>query len=186
MNKLSPEDRKLANALKAKIKELQAQLAVTKKIDGEDDHIDVRLENNLTNFTRVRIEEGPDKGFGEFNFSIFITAKTETIYVPLSIASGIRTAGFMYQIEGTDAGAIKTASVEGRGNGITQVSIGTLLYAKIPAGTTAECRIDAHIKGRVGQTYKMVVTRINYKLNLSDVRYQQYLKPLETKTLKFA
>jgi hypothetical protein len=186
MGKVSPQNKKQVKELSTKLTQLQSELVLAKKLAGDDMHIEVKVRGSRTRFTRVSIEAGPDKGFGQFTLTLAITAKQATVYMPLSVASGIRTAGFMYQIEGTTAGAIKTTTLTCEGSGVTQVAVGTLLYAKIAPGATALCTIDATVRGQVAQTYKIVITRINYKLNVTDARYQQYLKPLESKSLRFA
>jgi hypothetical protein len=67
-----------------------------------------------------------------------------------------------------------------RGAGVTQVVVGTLQYARVPAGKAASFEIRASVRGSVGKAYKLVFTRLNYKLQLADVRYQQYLKEIHS------
>ena len=92
----------------------------------------------------------------------------------------------MYQIEGTGEGIITTADVTVRGEGISQVTLGTLLYAKIPVGNTATFRIQTTIRGKIGKSYKIIINRINYKLTLQDPRYQQYIKEIVSDSVKFS
>jgi hypothetical protein len=92
----------------------------------------------------------------------------------------------MYQIEGTAEGSISVAGVRARGDGVSLVTLGTLIYAKIPAGKTASFEIRATIRGMFGKTYKIIFTRINYKLNLTDARYQQYLKEIRSESVRFS
>jgi hypothetical protein len=186
MENVSSDNKKRLKELQAELKRLQAQLVIASRAEGLDPHIEVKLLSNHMHFTRVSVEDGPDKGFGQFSLSLGIAAKKEVIYIPLSVASGIKQAGFMYQIEGSTAGSIKTATVTCKGMSVSQVTLGTLLFAKIEAGTTATFAIEATVKGQVGQMYKIAITRINYKLNLTDTRYQQYLKAIESKNMKFA
>jgi predicted transcriptional regulator len=63
--------------------------------------------------------------------------------------------------------------------------VGTLLFAKIPQGSTASFRILTTIRGKIAKTYKITITRINYKLNLTDPRYQQYIKPIVSDSVTF-
>ncbi len=92
----------------------------------------------------------------------------------------------MYQIEGTAPGTIATTEIEVRGEGVSQISLGTLLYAKIPPGKTALFHIQVTTRGQVGKVYKIVFTRLNYKLELTDVRYEQYLKAIPSNAVKFS
>jgi hypothetical protein len=66
---------------------------------------------------------------------------------------------------------------------VSQVTVGTLRYAKIPAGETASFEIRAVMRGTYGKSYKIVFTRLNYKLRLADARYQQYLKEIHSKSV---
>jgi hypothetical protein len=186
MAKLTKADRSKLSNMKAVLKSLQTQLATAKKVEGLDEYIAVKGGDFRTGFERTKVESGPDKAIGRFQFVIAITAKQTPVYIPLSITSGKTVSGFMYHIEGTGEGSVATASVDIKEKGVTRVSVGTLQYAKIPAGTTAIFRLDITIRGQVGKKYSLVVDRINYKLAHTDPRYQQYLKPIVTKMLKFA
>jgi hypothetical protein len=64
--------------------------------------------------------------------------------------------------------------------------VGTLLYAKIPAGKTASFEIRAEIRGAFAKKYQIVFTRLNYKLQLTDARYQQYLKEIPSDIVTFS
>ncbi len=172
--------------MKSKLKSLQADLIDAKRREGIDDYIAVKGGDFRTNFERTKVESGPDKAVGRFQFAIAITAKQTSVYVPLSITSGKTVSGFMYHIEGTGEGSVATADVDIRDKAVTRISVGTLQYAKIPAGTTGTFRLDVTIRGQVGKKYSIVIDRINYKLALTDPRYQQYLKPTVTKAMKFA
>ena len=66
-------------------------------------------------FRRVRVAGAPDEGIGEFFFLIALSAHDADLYVPLSAASGKKPAGFVYEIEGTAAGAIGTTEVSAKG-----------------------------------------------------------------------
>lgn len=117
---------------------------------------------------------------------IDIKAKKENVFIPINIASGKKTTGFMYQIEGTAEGQITSASVECRGEGVLQVTVGTILYTKIPQGKTATFRIQASVRGQMSKTYNIVINRINYKLAVTDGRYRQYIKPIPTDSVKLS
>jgi hypothetical protein len=185
MEKTLADNKKLLKALNAELKILQTKLAEVNKLDGNDPYIEVKVKKKQARFQRIKQKGVEDKAVGKFYLEIDITAKQQTIFVPLSVASGKKVAGFMYQIEGTAEGQIDTTDIKTRGDGVEQVTIGTLLYAKIPAGKTASFQIQATIRGKFGKVYKIVFTRLNYKLNLTDARYQQYLKEIPSESVKF-
>ena len=148
--------------------------------------LNVRIQKSQTRFKRVRNPEGPDIGIGNFFLLIDITASLEDIYIPLSIASGKKTTGFVYQIEGTAQGSISTTDISCSGKGVTQVTLGTILYAKIPKGMTATFRIVIEIRGRMNNSYAIGINRIHYKYNPSDARYEKYLKEIRSTNLKLS
>jgi hypothetical protein len=166
--------------LNADLKILQAKLVEANKLEGKDAYIDVKVKKNQARFEKIKQKGLEDKVVGKFYLQIDVTAKAGEVFIPISIASGKKTAGFMYQIEGIAEGSLANAEVKVRGDGVTQVTVGTLLYAKIPAGKTASFEIRAAIRGKSGKAYKIVFTRLNYKLNLADARYQQYLKEIHS------
>ena len=92
----------------------------------------------------------------------------------------------MYQIEGTAAGTVTATDLKVRGDGVSMVTVGTLLYVKIPTGATALFRIQVGIKGSFGKSYKVLITRINYKLDLNEHRYHQFLKVVNSDSVKFS
>lgn len=186
MTRTAIENKKRLKELNAELKILREKLVQAKKLEGEDPYIDVRLKRNQARFEKIRKKGAEDKAIGSFYIEIDITAEQETVFIPISIASGRKTAGFMYQIEGTGEGSIATANVKVRGDGVTQVRVGTLLYAKIPAGKTATFQVRATIRGKFGKRYKIVFTRLNYKLNLRETRYQRYLKEIHSDSVKFS
>ena len=185
MKKTANDNKKILKDLNAELKRLQAELVKANKVEGKDPYIDVKVKKNQARFQRVKQKGVEDKAFGKFYIEIDIAAKQTEIFVPMSVASGKKTAGFMYQIEGTAEGSIVTTEIKVRGDGLSQVTVGTLLYAKIPAGKTASFQIQATIRGSFGKTYKIVFTRLNYKLQLADARYQQYLKAISSNSVKF-
>lgn len=181
-----PSNTKILKELTSQLKTLQTDLAIANKAEGINSYIDVKLKETQARFKKVVVKDTDDKASGEFFMKIDITAKTADIFIPISIASGKKPTGFIYQIEGTAEGSIATTDIKCWGEGVTNVTLGTLLYAKIPKGTTASFRIQATIRGKFGKTYKIVINRINYKLAISDARYQQYLKPIVSDSVKFS
>ena len=158
---------------------------VEKSVKNADEFIRIKVAKSQARFTRVKNPKGADTGIGEYFLIVEVTPHTDTVYVPLSIASGKKVTGFVYQIEGTAAGLISKASVTARGEGVTQVTLGTILYCKIPPSKKAEFRIQIEIKGKIGKTYKVVINQINYKLNTSDARYKRYTQGVSTRPLEF-
>lgn len=183
MKKISADDKKLIKGLGAEVKVLQEELVRAYKLEGKDDYIAVKIQKKQAHAERIKIDDATDKVIAKFYLEIDITAKQANVFIPLSIASGKKTAGFMYQIEGTAPGTIATANVRVRGAGITQVTVGTLLYAKIPAGKMATFQIHTEVRGIFGKSYKIVFTRLNYKLSITDARYQQYLKEIHSESI---
>ncbi len=147
--------------------------------------IEIRVQKRQARFKRIRNPQGPDMGVGEFFLLVEITAVQVAVYIPLSVASGKKPAGFVYQIEGTGEGAIATTDISCKGDKITQLLLGTIRYAKIPPGETATFRLLVDIKGKIGKEYTIVINRIHYKHDPSDARYQKFLEEINTPTLKF-
>ncbi len=183
MGKIPAGNKKRLKELNAKLKVLQGELAEANRREGKDAYIDVRVTKNQVNAERIKQEDAADTLLGKFFIELDITAKEETVFIPISIASGKKTAGFMYHIEGTAEGRIATAEVRVRGTSVSQVTLGTLLYAKIPKGKTASFQIRAVIRGRFSKSYTIAITRLNYKLNLAEARYRQYLKEIRSKSV---
>jgi len=156
-----------------------------KKQVSVSEPIKVRVTKSQARFKRVRNPDAPDFGIGEFFLLVDVTALEETIYLPISIASGKKTTGLVYQIEGTATGTLVTTDISCKGVGVTQVTLGTILYAKIPKDATATFRILIEIRGKVGKEYKIVLSRIHYKYSTSDARYERYLNEVNSKVLKF-
>ncbi len=181
--KKKPSNKELIKKLLLQIKELQAQLEKAMKVEGIDPNVEVKVKKNQGRPEKVRQNGKEDKVFGRFYMEVAITAEQSDVFVPISIASGKKTAGFMYQIEGTSESSLVNASIKVRSEGISQVTLGTLLFAKIPAGKTATFQIKAKIQGKENKKYKIVMTRLNYKLNLTQTRYNQYLKPITSESV---
>lgn len=185
MEKISTSKKQQLKVLTAELKKLQDDLALANKLSGLDDYIDLKVRNDQAYSQTIKGATAPSKLIGTFVTKIDITAKQTTIYIPLSIASGKTVAGFMYQIEGTAEGKIESATVQASGDNITQITVGTITYAKIPEGSTANFRISTIVKGRHGQTYHTIITRINYKLANTDKIYKQYLKEIPSDRVLF-
>lgn len=180
MKQTAAQKKKLVKELNAKIKALQAQLKIANALEGIDPNIEVKISKNQARFKKIKQKDKEDKAYGIFLLEIKIAAEQQDVFVPISIASGKRVTGFMYQIEGTAPGSIVTTDIKVRGDGVSQVTLGTLLYAKIPAGKTASFQIQTTIQGKFKKQYKIVITRLNYKLSLTDTRYKQYLKEIHS------
>jgi hypothetical protein len=186
MAKTLGENKKRLKELHAQLKVLQEELVKANKLEGKDAYIEVTVKKNQARFQKIKKKGEEDRAEGKFYIEVAITAKQQDVFVPVSIASGKKAAGFMYQIEGTAPGSIATADIKARGEGVSQVTLGTLLYAKIPAGKTALFTIHATTRGAFGKQYRIVFTRLNYKLHLTDARYQQYLKEIHSESVAFS
>lgn len=147
--------------------------------------IKVKVQKKQARFRRVRDANSPHAGVGEFFLLLDVAAPKEDVYVPISIASGKKPVGFIYQIEGTKEGSISTTTISCSGAGVTQITLGTLLYAKIPAGKTATFRILIEMRGKTGSEYGITIVQINYKRDLAAARYEKFLEPISGKTVKF-
>jgi hypothetical protein len=186
MAKILAENKKLLKQLHAELQVLQKKLVEANKLEGKDAYIDVKVKKNQARFERIKQKGVEDKAIGKFYIEINITAKQADVFVPVSIASGKKTAGFMYQVEGTAEGSLATTDIKVRGDDVSQVTLGTLVYAKIPAKKSASFQIHSTIRGKFGKAYKIVFTRIHYKLALTDARYQQYLKEIHSDKVIFS
>ncbi len=177
----SPKGQQI-KALQNKVKKLSTELDA---VVASNAFIKVRVQKAQAHFKRVRNPEGPDIGIGDFFLLVDVTAVTDTVYIPISIASGKKATGFVYQIEGTAKGAISTTSISCKGKGVTQITLGTIVYAKIPKGMTATFRIVIEIRGKVGNTYGITINLIHYKRNPSDARYEKYTEEVSSKKVEF-
>jgi hypothetical protein len=176
--------KKTLSQLQGELKRLQAALLEAQKKEGKNQNIEVKVQLNQARSDVVKQKAGEDKRFAKFYLEIRVTAKGTDVYIPISIASGKKTAGFMYRIEGTAPGSIVETAIKVRGERVTHVTLGTLLYAKIPAGKTASFQIKATTRGKSRETYGIVIFRLNYKLELNAQRYQQYLKEIVSDSVK--
>ena len=184
-NPTATEKRQNVKRLKIQVKKLRTKLEVANNIAINNEALSVSIRKSQKHFKRVRDPEGPDVGIGEFLFYVHVTAVAETVYIPISIASGKKPTGFVYQIEGTAKGAIATTDITCKGVGVTQITLGTIVYAKIPFGATAIFRIHVEIRGQIGKEYHIAINRIHFKRDIQDVRYEKFLKEISTRSLKF-
>lgn len=163
----------------------QSKSAVIPKPKKGDEYIRIAIEKSQARFTRIKNPKGADTGVGEYLLLLKITAKTNTVYVPLSLASGKKVTGFIYQIEGTASGALSKATVFASGEGVALITLGTIQYVQIPLSKTALFRIQIEIKGKIGKTYKVVLNHINYKLQPTDARYKKFVEGVASRPLEF-
>ncbi|HWH16478.1 MAG TPA: hypothetical protein VNU25_02770 [Candidatus Paceibacterota bacterium] len=145
----------------------------------------IKVKDLKESARRIPDPDKPDPVHGKFWFTIDITALAQDVYVPLSVASGKKPAGFMYQIEGTAPGAIKSTDISSKGDGILQVTHGTILYAKIPAGKTATFKLRIEMRGALNKTYGITLYQIQYKWSPTDARYQKLAQAIRSKMEKF-
>lgn len=150
-----------------------------------DGRVFFKVRESKAFFVKGRGKESRTASHGQFTLYLDIIALQQTLYIPTTLASGKKPTGFVYQIEGTAPGQISTTEVSCKGDGISQVTMGTLLYTKIPQGKTASFRIYADIVGSLNKTYKVVINRINYKLDPSDARYKKFDVSIASKPLTF-
>jgi hypothetical protein len=155
-----------------------------KKKSLQDDFIQVSLRETVARLNKVPAKTGSYLRVGKYSLFIDVTALNETVYIPVSIASGRKSTGFIYHIEGTHAER-GSASIDCRGEGVSMITAGTLTYAKIPKGKTASFKILADIEGKRTEKYVVVVSRINYKLNTNDARYKRFVTDIRTGSLQF-
>lgn len=145
----------------------------------------VKVQNREESARRIPDPTKPDTVHGKFWFTIDVTATDKDIYLPLSVASGKKPAGFMYQIEGTAPGAIKSTDIDAKGDGVLQVTHGTIVYVKIPVGRTATFKLRIEMRGALGKTYGINLYQIQYKLSPTDARYQKLPQSIKSKMEKF-
>lgn len=151
-----------------------------------DPILDIKVKDADERLKRTKVLNGPDVVVGKFSLTLEITAVQGDLYVPLSIASGKKPTGFVYQIEGTGPSSIVTTDISCKGNGITEVRLGTIVYSKIPKGMTGEFRIHIEVRGKIGKAYRVLIYQINYKNSPTDARYQKSLVDIGTRMLKFS
>lgn len=186
MKKLTAAEKKQIKALQTQIKALEAQLAEAKLREGIDPYIEVVVKKNQARFERVKKRGVADRALGHFFIRIELLAEQTDVFVPLSIATGKRVAGMMYHIEGTDTASPERSELTVRGEGVAQVTLGTLVFAKVPSVSRATFEARVTIAGSLAKTYRLIFTRLNYKLALTDARYRQYRKEIRSEVVKFS
>ncbi len=132
-----------------------------------------------------RVAEYAEKALGTYFLSFEVTAGPDALYIPISIATGRKSAGFLYQIEGSAVGVPTAVIQEKGGKDITTVTSGTIVYTKIPPLKTASYILNAEIVGDIGKTYRILVNTISYKTNPNDFRYKKFHTELGTESLVF-
>lgn len=148
-------------------------------------YIYYEIKESRASFEKTRTPEGRSVGHGQFYLIINVIALQGDVYIPTTIASGKKPTGFVYQIEGTAQGLIATTDISCKGDGVVQVTLGTLVYTKIPQGKTASFKIVVDMQGKVNKTYGIVINRINYKLSPGEARYKKFDVEIASKPLEF-
>lgn len=185
MSNSSKSADQLIEQLKAQVESLQSELKKINNVSNVEENARVKQQKSQARFERIRDPEGPDSGVGYYLLDITVTATKATLYIPVSVASSKKSTGFVYQIEGTGESSIIKADISIQGEKNTQIKQGTISYCVIPAGKTVTFRIQNKIRGKIGRYYKIVINRINYKLNLNDTRYKQLNREISTNNLQF-
>lgn len=149
------------------------------KVLTNDENLEIDLQDWNSNLDRVSNPKGPDTNIARYYVRLDIRATKYTLYIPVSIASGKKSTGFIYQIEGTGE-ANASATIDSQGKNTTRVTFGSIEYCKIPPGQVASFKIITKVKGKRPKQYKFVLSRINYKLNPNDSRYKRVLTEIST------
>jgi hypothetical protein len=145
----------------------------------------VRTQSHFYKNKLPKLSEYEGKGLGVFFLLFEITAGPQALHIPISIASGRKSAGFLYLVEGGSEG-VSTAVIQAKGGkGVTTVTSGSVVYTKIPSGMTASFIVNAEIIGLLRENYKIVVSTISYKTSPNDFRYKKFQTALSTSDLPF-
>lgn len=156
-----------------------------KKVSSLDGFITIEIGETNAYFNKIRNPKGSDDfGLGKFYLLVNVTAGKELLYIPVSVASGRKSTGFIYQIEGT-ASSVADAEITLKSKDVMTVTSGSISYAKIPAGKTATFKVLAEVTAPLRKEYRLVISRINYKLNPSDLRYKRFVTEIGSEVLKF-
>ena len=140
----------------------------------QDAYITVQETHDLTRIRKLPGSRGTLSVSGNYALFLDVTADKETVFLPVSIASGRKSTGFIYYIEGAKI-VSSSAEIAVSGSGITMVASGTIPYCKIPVGKTARFKIFTEVNVESTRQYKFVISRINYKLNPNDARYKRFI-----------
>ena len=171
--------------IKKRAQTLLTERNAKQKTKGSAASVIVKIQKSQSRSKKIDSQTDNKVSSGVFLIKLDVTAIKEMVYVPLSISSSKKPTGFMYYIEGTGPSDIYRAGVTSRGDGITRITLGTITYIKIPAKKTASFRLMIETRGRIGKTYKIIVSRINYKSAPQDSRYIRLDKQISTKSVKF-
>ncbi len=148
----------------------------------------VRVIRTQSHFYKSKLpsqEEYKGKGLGTYFLLFEITAGPDALYIPISIATGRKSAGFLYVVEGDGTGT-PTALIQGKGGKeVSTVTSGSIVYTKIPGGKTAAFIVNAEIVGTTEHSYRIVVNTISYKTNPNEYRYKKFHTELGTDSLVF-
>jgi len=156
---------------------------MSKKPAIQDAYITVKETHDLTRTRKLPGSRGKLSISGSYVLFLDVTAHKETVFLPVSIASGRKSTGFIYYTEGAKIVG-SSAQITVSGEGITMVASGTIPYCKIPAGKTAHFKIFADVDVESARQYRFVISRINYKLNPNDARYKRFITEISTSLVK--
>lgn len=145
----------------------------------------LRTQSHFYKDKLPRQEEYAGKGLGSYFLLFEITAGIDALYIPISIATGRKSAGFLYVVEGTGVGTPTVALTGKGGSDVTTVSSGSIVYTKIPSGKTASFVLNGEIIGELERSYRILVSTISYKTNPNDFRYKKFQVNVSTDTLEF-
>ncbi len=173
----------------AKVTKRAGKVAVPKpKTPPKAPPMSVRIVRRQSHFYKnklPKVAEYAGKGLGTYFLLFEIVAGPDALYIPISIATGRKSAGFLYVIEGNGTGT-PTALIQGKGGKeISTVTSGSIVYTKIPAGKTATFIMNAEIVGELDRSYKIILNTISYKTNPNDYRYKKFQSDLGTEMLMF-
>lgn len=153
-----------------------------RKVTVTDTFININVTQAEARINKMPRPRGSYAILGKYSIFIDVTAIKDTIYLPVSIGSGRKSTGFIYQMEGVAAINSK-ATISYKGEGTTIVTSGSISYCKVPAGKTASFKIFAEIESAKPSGYRFVISRINYKFNPNDMRYKRFITEIGTKFL---
>lgn len=146
----------------------------------------VRTQAHFYDDKLPKKREFKELGLGRYFILFAVTAGHEVLHIPISIGTGKKFGGFLYHIEGSGVPKTTTADLEvKKGEGITTVVSGSVVYAKIPSGKTATVRINAEVVGDVGRAYAVTVSQISYKTTPHDYRYKKFATRIASDMLEF-
>jgi len=145
----------------------------------------VRTQSHFYSKKLPRQSEYEGKGLGTYFLLFEITAGPDALFIPISIATGRKSAGFLYVVEGTGIGEPTVAIMGKGGKEVTTVSSGSIVYTKIPEGKTATFVVQAEIIGQIERSYRVLVSTISYKTNPNDFRYKKFQADVSTDMLLF-